>query len=442
MRSRTEWPERVLRAIGVLALLGALVSTARPSRAPLRPTVDSLRVVDRALDARLVSAITRGTLSPSQLLLRVVPDDSARALLHAARDAALPLGWSVEQGITLPAVGIAAHGVPAPVAQTVVRASAGNASWLTLHDDVGWVDSVDAPRGDVCWSLSSPAGSWCVETAATRACTRTEVPARRSRVRVYGAPGWELQFTMRALEEAGVDVEADVSVAPRARVRVGARVPLDTSAYAALVALDSTAWSDAAMIARFVREGGGLIVLADAAKDAPRPFPVVTPLGPERPAVPGALRSAVVLDGLSLRPPRDEPEEAVVFERSARPGQPAVVMARRFGAGRVVQTGVRDLWLWRMTGGDDAPAAHRAWWERQLIRAMRSSGAPDDADRWYGGSAAPLADLHARLGPPSPLEPPVSADVARPSRPSPWWLVVSAAALVAEWWLRRRRGAR
>ncbi|MCU0618177.1 MAG: hypothetical protein MUD17_13985 [Gemmatimonadaceae bacterium] len=95
-----------------------------------------------------------------------------------------------------------------------------------------------------------------------------------------------------------------------------------------------------------------------------------------------------------------------------------------------------------MTGGDDAPAAHRAWWERQLIRAMGAAATPDDPARWFGGEAAPLADLHARLGPPSPLEPPTTADTTPPARPSPWWLVVSVVALVTEWWLRRRRGAR
>jgi hypothetical protein len=399
-------------------------------------------VVQRALDSSLVDAITRGTLLPSQLLLRVVPNDTMRALLHAARDAGVPFGWSVDAGVSLPALGVAAQGVPAPVGRTMVRASAGNAPWLTLHDDIGWVDSVNAPRDDVIWTLPSSIGSWCVQSAAARACARSAVSSRRPRVRVYGAPGWELQFTLRALEDAGFGVEGQVSIAPRVRVRVGAREPLDTSRYAAVVALDSTSWPDAAAIARFVREGGGLIVLAEAANNAPRAFPVVAPLGPERPAVPGALRSAATLDGLPLQPPRVVSDEAVVFERSARPGQPPLLLARRFGAGRVVQAGVRDLWLWRMTGGDDAPAAHRAWWERQLIRAMGAAATPDDPARWFGGEAAPLADLHARLGPPSPLEPPTTADTTPPARPSPWWLVVSVVALVTEWWLRRRRGAR
>ncbi|MCU0618176.1 MAG: hypothetical protein MUD17_13980 [Gemmatimonadaceae bacterium] len=231
MRSRTEWLERALRGLGLLALVGALASTARPSRVLMPPSVDSLRVVQRALDSNLVDAITRGALLPSQLLLRVVPDDTARALLHAARDAGLPFGWSVDAGVSLPALGVSAQGVSAPVGQTTVRASAGNAPWLTLHDDIGWVDSVSAPRDDVIWTLPSSSGSWCVKSAAARACARSAVSSRRPRVRVYGAPGWELQFT-------------------------------HTSRYAAVVALDSTSWPDAAAIARFVREGGGLIVLA------------------------------------------------------------------------------------------------------------------------------------------------------------------------------------
>lgn len=442
MRSRTEWLERVLRAAGLLALAAALLSTSASTRTSRARSVDSLFVAEGALDSSFVRSLTRGSRGASHLLLRGVPDDTARALLQAVRDAGWPLSWSTAEGVTLPALAVSVHALREPSGGTLVRATADGAPWLTLSDEIGWVDSVTLARRPVAWTLPSTLGRWCVRVERARACASGAVADARPRVRLYGAPGWDAQFTMRALEEAGYAVDAQVSVAPRVRVRVGPSASLDTSSHVAVIALDSTAWADAGTIARFVGDGGGLLALADAVHDAPRAFPVATPLGAELPAVPGALRGDAVLDGLPLRPPRALPAEAVVFERSARPGRPVIVLARRVGAGRVVQAGVRDVWTWRMTGGEGAPDAHRRWWATQLTRAVGASRSPDGVEAWYGGTVAPLADLHARLGPPAaPARLPAS-DASGPTRPSPWWLVVAATALVSEWWLRRLRGAR
>ena len=195
----------------------------------------------------------------------------------------------------------------------------------------------------------------------------------------------------------------------------------------------------------YVREGGGLILFGTAATGSP--MASLRAGFPSRlsPGIPGALRTGTPREGLALAPLASLANEAVVLERSERPGAPVAMAARRVGAGRVLQVGWDQSWEWRMLGGDDAVESHRDWWRALVQRTAfaPSSANASQADRWQPlpGDAAPTADLVARLGPAqSPATLPAMSAPLTP--PSPWWFVIAATALLAEWWSRRLRGAR
>jgi hypothetical protein len=108
-----------------------------------------------------------------------------------------------------------------------------------------------------------------------------------------------------------------------------------------------------------------------------------------------------------------------------------------------------------MEGGDDAEAAHRAWWIAQL-RAVAYAppvGDPSVDDRAEAtvasftgatSNAAPYADLVARLGAPVDAPARVTAGIAAPGDRRYDFMLLGAAfaALLAEWASRRLRGAR
>jgi len=248
-----------------------------------------------------------------------------------------------------------------------------------------------------------------------------------------------------ALEEDGWVVDARLAVAPRVAVGQGRQAPLDTSAYSAVVALDRTAAPYAARIARFVRQGGGVVLAAPAARLAGLAGLASGGVGRERPGVAGALLAAEPRRGLALSPVVRLTDEAVPLERQ---GDAVAAAARRVGAGRVVQLGYGETWRWRMLGAGDAPAAHRAWWSRVVGSAAYAPTVPrisvdargDAARRDTAPDAAPYAHAVAALGRPLAAAPAVPVATAREV---PWWLLLLiAAALLTEWASRRFRGAR
>jgi hypothetical protein len=101
----------------------------------------------------------------------------------------------------------------------------------------------------------------------------------------------------------------------------------------------------------------------------------------------------------------------------------------------VVQVGYEESWRWRMEGGDDAPAAHRAWWSH-LVGSVAANGARTVATG--GTEGAPLARLIDALGAAATTAPPFAAS----GGVSAWILPVTLLLLLIEWGSRRIRGAR
>src|ERR1019366_3377028 len=89
-------------------------------------------------------------------------------------------------------------------------------------------------------------------------------------VLVVGRAGWEAKFAVAALEERGWTVEARLFVAPGADVTQGSRGAIDTSRYAAIVALDTTLGAVAASVAWVGRGGGGGVRAAGRGAGVPR----------------------------------------------------------------------------------------------------------------------------------------------------------------------------
>lgn len=456
MRSRTEATapdaarvvaEWAARAVAVIALLLAWWSTSHTlpwqslGDAAATDGVVTLQEAAGTLDIRTISSAASNPATRAlHMQLLATPDAQRRALLHATALSGLPVSWRAEND-RVPVLALAVSALADPIGGSVVRAVAQSGTALSLSDSVGWLDSATAVARGAQWNVPGPARAFQVNGAAHAAAA----PLRLGRIRLFAAPGWEARYAMQALEEAGWRVDADFEIAPRVSVTAGAPASLDTARYSAVIALDSTAWPSGGAIARFVGDGGGLVMFGSAASGGAMAALRAGTHAQLSPGIPGALRTATPREGLALRPVSSLASAAVVLERSERPGSPISMVARRVGAGRVLQVGWDQSWEWRMLGGDDAVEAHRDWWRGLLQRVAYAPDVRVDSliERWQPlpGNAAPTADLVARLGPArEPAELPASAAPLTP--PSPWWFVLASAALLAEWWSRRLRGAR
>ncbi len=447
MRSRIEWAARVV----ALVALGAAwwmwqfpPSVGRSaSNVAVLETVSAEAESDSVLTAIVNTLFTSGQ-SALRLSVSSVPGQQTRALLHAAQDA----GWRVEwrSGVNANfmaanAIAVSATARTDPDGGTVIQVAAPTGTALTLSDSLGWIDSVLVSDRGTYWNLSGDARAFRVASPFAVATVGASAQSPVKRIRLFAATGWESRFLLNALEAAGWTVDADFSIAPRVSVTAGSPTTIDTARYAAVVALDSSAWRQAAAIGRFVRSGGGLVLFPGSARGAALAPLRAGGVGSALAGIPGALRSALPTEGLAFTPVTGLASDAVVMARSAREGAPVAVAARRVGAGRVIQIGFEQTWEWRMLGGDNAVLDHRDWWRSMLQRVAWSSVAAVE-ERWMPlpGNAAPLADLVARLGPPADAYGPDSETLAN-AAPPVWLLVVALTALLGEWWSRRLRGA-
>jgi hypothetical protein len=122
-----------------------------------------------------------------------------------------------------------------------------------------------------------------------------------------------------------------------------------------------------------------------------------------------------------------------------RRGGSIAVAARRFGNGRVVQSGYLDTWRWRMSGGENSVGEHRKWWTSALagvayapVVTTTVSAATDNA---------PVARLIESLGKPtSAAKAPLASTAASISLT--WLFAILSLSLLAEWVSRRTRGVR
>ena len=394
---------------------GAVTESARASAVgdALQRATTSERV--GALDVNV-----DGTLTPVQ-----------RDWLVALRRAGVRVSWHGD----VPAMAVSVDRAREPVARARVRLVTDSGGLVVVADSVGVIDSL-RPTGGASLEVSDAVGH--VTAARGGFSASAPIPERTDRrgVLVLGRAGWESRFVLTALGEAGWRVRGRLPVAPGVSVVDASLLPLDTSRYDVVIALDSSAADLASAVARFVGQGGGAIVAGSALDiGALRTF-LPARAGERRPGRILLEGDTLTRGDLPLRPLVAVRNDAVSLERQS---SGPVVTIRRAGRGRVAAVGYDESWRWRMQGGAAGEAAHREWWSRMtgLVAPERTSAtiqAPSP-----GGSAAPRAALISALGPPSSA---VGATSSSSSSRLPLaLLMLIAIALLAETASRRFRGA-
>ncbi len=438
LRVPVEW---ALRGALVVALATALWRSVQPA------TASSLTrtVAASALGRELGGVVADPRVTTVDVAIDVMPTRADRDMLVASRRAGMLVRWHDLP----PALAIEVVRGREPDARSRVLVVAEDSAALALADSAGLIDTVRATGGATI-DVATIVGSVRVQQGAFSAVVLSDAkdlllgvpgagPSLRSgrqpspgAVLVLGRADWEGKFVMSALDEAGWQVRASLPVAPGVAVRDDGVLPLDTSRYDVVVALDSSASAYGAAIARFVAEGGGLVASGEALD-----------LESIRTLVPGRagsrLPGRILLAGDSVRP-RDLPLRPVTLTRADamtldRQPAGAALVARRAGMGRVLAVGYDESWRWRMLGGASGLPAHRAWWSGAAgsVARERVTAQPSGSD------AAPLASLVSALGGP------VAAAATRVQRDRDalplLLLILIASCLLAETASRRFRGA-
>lgn len=399
MRSRVsvrrvgEWLLRVLS----LAILIVFLTRAWTARVDQR--------AESAAQATLDQSLVRWSLSsPARIhvsLDSVLPP-TQRDWLAAIGRGGSTVTWDAPKVL---ATGASVFRVADPAGVSELSISAPNASVIWIRQPDGATDSISAGPAGARVNLPGGGTGLSVTVGTTTANIAAPDSVVLRKLLVEGTASWETKFTIAALAERGWKIDALTHVAPGIDMREGDPAAPDTARYAAIIAIDSTASLIARGAASYVREGGGLLTLHDAATVGPRG------------------------------------QDPVVLERR-REGD---VRAFRIGSGRVIRIGYADLWRQRMHGDDsvsDPVAAHRAW----LARAVASVAyAPRNASSVALrndsiADPAPLADMVDRLGPRSTVGAP---DIPfRTQVPSSVLFGVLIAAFLLELASRRLRGAK
>jgi hypothetical protein len=385
-----EW---ALRVISLAVLVVILMRTWGPSSRSAR--------TENAGQGSIAESLPRWSIAgPARIHLALdsVLPHRQRDWLAAIERAGTNVTWNSTR---ITPLALTLTRMPDPSGTYELAASAPLDSVIVVRDAVGVMDSVKAGVDGIRTEIPGITNRAGVSVGGSNAWANAPDTMVLKRLLVEGAASWETKFTIAALTERGWKVDAVTHVAPGVDVREGSPALPDTSRYAAIIAVDSSA----ALVSRgansFVRSGGGLITLHDASMVGPR----------------GA--TSIVLEH------RSDGE----------------VRASRVGAGRVIRVGYKDLWRQRMSGDDTVPdpvAAHRAWLARAVASvayAPRASVAVDSAS-----DPAPFADMVDRLGARSG-----SADAASPMRgevPSSVLFGVLLVSLLLELASRRLRGAR
>ncbi|HEX7122349.1 MAG TPA: hypothetical protein VF178_08280 [Gemmatimonadaceae bacterium] len=441
--------ERVLRATAVVAA-ALLIVRALTSRDAAGAGV----VGSDALD----SALVRWTLAaPGEAHLRadVVPPATARDWLVALRRTGTAVSWALRDTATAALVVEPVVG-PRAAPRIVVVGAPGRS--VVIDDAAGTMDSIVIGDAGALALRRSITGEVEARIGALRARSARRDSLIIRPVLVVGRAGWESKFVVAALEEGGWEVRARLSVAPGAVVQQGGAVQLDTAALSAVVVLDSASVPSTSALQRFVSQGGGLVAAGSAV--AARSLASLLPARASGrvAGVPGALTGPAPRTGLTARTLAPSSPRAVVLDRR---GTAPIVMAHRFGAGRAVVVGYEDSWRWRMLGGDNAPDAHRAWWNTIVSSVAHAPVVPmpatvEAAERPTAADSQAavgllVADRGARALDEAPLAAAVAAlgvpqtdnDAPSPRRGS--WLsavlfALLLAGLLGEWGSRRLRG--
>jgi len=225
---------------------------------------------------------TRNGIAPGNISVQLdsVPTARDRDWLAALRASGSRLSWSG----ALPPVGIEVEPIASPTRGYNIRVSAPSGNSVVLGDDIGPIDTVKSQSGGA--HVTVPSASVPVTGTSSGTLARAALPdtLRIRRLLVLGDAGWETKFVTAALEEDGWKVDAQEHVAPGVNVTQGSITPIDTSRYAAVVALDHSASAYSGEIVRFAASGGGVLIAAPAA--------AVEGLSVLRAGAPGKVESA------------------------------------------------------------------------------------------------------------------------------------------------------
>ena len=358
------------------------------------------------------------------------PSGVERDWLAALPAAGTQVLWS---GPSLAPTAIAVEPRADPAGGANVSVAAPESAMVVLSDTLGVLDSARATAAGVHAVIPKPRATTdaVVGPVVARAALRDSL--HLGRLLVIGSASWETKFAVVALEERGWKVDAHIVVSPKGDVRQGEIAAIDTARYSAVLAVDSTAGRYGERIARFVQQGGGLVLWAPAtqarslARIAPGAAGKLIEDEGEAPS------DSAPREALGLAPVERLTDDAIVLERR---GADVSIAARRVGQGRVIETGYTSSWRWRMAGGDDAPSRHREW-IAGLVASVAYTGRTNVAAP--PTDAAPLASLIDRLGPAAPEWKEAGLDHEIVAR---WVFGVLCAALLLEWASRRIRGVK
>jgi hypothetical protein len=421
LRSAVEW---LLRAALLVALGVALWHSLRRDE-----VLGVSRVVPAsAMSSGITDAMRTTEITSLVVSMDVIPSRADRDALAALRRAGVAVSWHG----AVPALAMEIVRVREPDARSLALLTSDAGPALALTDSAGLIDSVSATGGATVDAATVVGGVRAVRGGFAAIARPAPAEPRRA-VLVLGRADWETKFVMQALTESGWVVRGRIPTAPAVTVRDDGLLPIDTSRYDVVIALDSSAADLASNIARFVAQGGGLIAAGGAL--------TAEPLRALVPAHAGDRKPGRILLGDDTVTTRDLPMRALVALRTdALPLQHeaggVTLAARRAGSGRVLAVGYDESWRWRMLGGESGLPSHRRWWS-----AAAGSVAPERNDvATQGADAAPLAALVNTLGAPSA----VAVRTNSPARnPLPLGiLVIIVATLLAETASRRFRGAR
>ena len=396
---------------------------------------------DGALDTPLATLI-RANAETLTVALAGAPDARARAELRAVRGSGHVVRLTTSRALAATAVAI--ENEWRALGGTRIQAVGSDSAAAAVSDGAGLLDTLQLGAAGVRTSSGPVQGALRVSSMNGRASAsslRATLPVT-ARVLVVGEASWESRFLIAALEEAGWPVDVAVSLSPKVTIEQGSTRTPSIARHAVTIVLPGASASAVAALPAFVRAGGGVLIVGDAARmarlsslRAGAPSSVIT-------GEAGAEASTTPRNGLDLDPVGALNPGSVALEM--RNGHTAVA-ARRVGAGRVVQVGYENSWLWRMAGNDDAPVAHRRWWTA-LVSSVIAQRAPirdvmldDEHDTL---DAAPVASLARDIGLPT-LRNVATASVSRSfvaALDPRWLLALAVLSLVASWTLRRWRG--
>jgi hypothetical protein len=237
--------ERVARIIAVLALGYSAWAIGR----------------QRPVETNLRRALSDWTAPSVRLVLDSTPSPVDRDWLGAMRRSGVSVAWSWRR--TPPtALAVAAAPLPDPAGATRVAVAAPGGTPVALADRLGPIDTGRAASGGVTVVMPTALGS--IAASGARATVADSLILRP--LLVLGTASWETKFVVRSLEERGWKVDARLTLAPNRAVLQGSGAALDTAHYAAVLALDSGARSEAVSLRRYAEMGGGVIVAGSAAR--------------------------------------------------------------------------------------------------------------------------------------------------------------------------------